>query len=140
MLKELESLVQRVRAILPGSAPRTVPNAPSRYLRRRFTAEEIEELVARYTAGEGAPALRRAYGISKSGLRQLLMTEGVLRRRRAITLEVVERVTRLYESGLSIAQVADEVGYSYSTIRELLHENRVAVRTRGFRNRRTTNA
>jgi lambda repressor-like predicted transcriptional regulator len=99
-----------------------------RSLRRRLSPQIISELVARYTAGEATPALSREYGISKTGLRELLLAEGVAFRRQAMTPEDAERAVRLYEGGLTIEQVVGQVGYSFSTIRKVLHENGVTMR------------
>lgn len=103
-----------------------------RSIRRRLTPHTIAELVARYKAGEHTPALSREYGISKTGLLELLRTEGVPLRRQAITPEDAEKAVRLYESGLTIKQVVEQVGYSYGTIRRVLHENGVAMRATGI--------
>jgi hypothetical protein len=117
--------------MVPGAAPDKPSSAPARSLRRRLAPQAIKELVARYNAGEETPALSREYDISKNGLRQLLLAEGVSLRRQAITLEDVERAVQLYQSGLTIRQVVEQVGYSYGTIRGALHENGVAMRAGG---------
>lgn len=106
--------------------------APVRSLRRRLSPQTIEEIVARYNAGEETPALSREYGISKSGLCQLLQAEGVSFRRQAITPEDAERAVQLYESGLTIKQVVGQVGYSFGTIRMVLHEHGVTMRASGI--------
>lgn len=84
-------------------------------------------MVARYNAGEDTPALSREYGVSKTGLRELLLAEGVMRRQ-AITPGDAEKAVRLYESGLTIKQTVEQVGYSFGTIRRVLHENGVPTR------------
>lgn len=99
-----------------------------RSLRRRLTPRTIAEIVARYTAGETAPAPSREYGISKAGLRELLLAEGVTFRKQPIAPEDAERAVLLYERGLTIEQVVGQVGYSFSMIRKALHENGVAMR------------
>lgn len=102
-----------------------------RSLRRRLSPQQIEELVARYNAGLDTPALSRAYGISRGGLRKLLLAQGVSFRKQPMTHEDAKRAVRLYERGLTINQVVDQVGYSFSTIRRMLHANGVSVRERG---------
>lgn len=104
-----------------------------RNLRRRLAPQTIAELVARYNAGANTPALSREYGISKTGLLELLHTEGVSLRRRSVTPEVADRAVRLYESGLTIDEVMEQVGYSYSTIQRMLHEKGVAMRPKGIK-------
>lgn len=107
-------------------------HVPTRSLRRRLSPQAVKELVARYTAGESIRALSMEHGVSRSGLCQLLLGEGVvLRRLQGITLENTNKVVRLYESGLTIRQVVAQVGYSYGTIRMLLHQNAVDMRSGG---------
>lgn len=89
-------------------------------------------MVARYNGGEDTPALSRAYGISRGGLRKLLLAEGVSFRKQPMTSEDAERAVRLYERGLTIDEVVEQVGYSFSTVRRMLHARGVAVRERGI--------
>lgn len=89
----------------PGAASMEPRETAMRSLRRRLNRQEIEELVTRYIAGETIRALSREYGVSRSGLRQLLRGEGVALREQGITPEDAERAVRLYESGLTIRQV-----------------------------------
>lgn len=128
---ELESLALHSRVMQPRSASKRVQDAPVRSLRRRLAPQVIAELVARYRAGEDTPALSREYGISKTGLRELLQAAGVSMRRQAITPEDAQRAVRLIEGGMTIKQVVGQVGYSFGTIRRVLHEKRVAVRPSG---------
>jgi hypothetical protein len=102
-----------------------------RSLRRRLSPQQIEELVARYNAGEDTPALARAYGISRGGLRKLLLAQGVSFRKQPMTPEDAEWAIRLNEKGVSIKQLVEQVGYSFGTIRRMLHVNGVVVRERG---------
>lgn len=76
------------------------------------------------------PALSKEYGISESGLRDLLRAEGVSLRGHKITITDAQQAVRLYASGLTIDQVAKQVGYSWGTIRRTLLQNDVALRTR----------
>lgn len=82
-------------------------------------------------AGEETPALSREFGISASGLRDLLRAAGVSLRGHAITFEDAEKAVHLYESGLTITQVVSHIGYSHGTIRKVLLEHGVAIRSGG---------
>jgi transposase-like protein len=104
---------------------------PRRSLRRRLSPQTIEELVARYTAGEKTPALSRECGISGSGLRDLLRAEGVSLRGHAITPEDAERAVHLYGRGMTIKQVVAQIGYSDGTIRRVLRKHGVVTKSRG---------
>lgn len=132
---ELANLALQSRVMQPGAASVEAQEVRVRSLRRRLAPQVIEELVARYIAGEDTPALSREYGISKTGLRELLQAEGVSMRRQAITPEDAERAVRLYERGLTITQVVERVGYSYGTVRRTLHEQGVAMRPTGIEKR-----
>ena len=65
----------------------------------------IEELVDRYIAGEHTPALARENGISATGLRTLLLSEGIGFRRQSITPVDSDRAVRLYEDGMKVGDV-----------------------------------
>jgi hypothetical protein len=129
---ELATLAKQSRGMKLGPTPVESPEAPERSLRRRLSPQQIQELVARYNAGEDTPALSCAYGISRGGLRKLLLAQGVSFRKQPMSPEDAKRAVRLYERGLTIDQVVERVGYSFSTIRRMLHANGVAVRERGI--------
>jgi AraC-like DNA-binding protein len=117
------------RKIQPEATSKGKQSAPHRRIRRRLSPQAIEELIARYTAGEATPALSREVGISASGLRDLLRAEGVSLRGHAITPEDVKKVVQLYEHGLTITAVVAHIGYSRDTIRKVLVEHGVALRS-----------
>lgn len=83
----------------PGFASGDAQEIPVRCFRRRFTPQVIEELVARFCAGDETPALSREHGASKTGLLRLLRAEGVPVRKQAITIDDAERAVQLYELG-----------------------------------------
>lgn len=126
---EVAKLAQLSRRVTPEPTSKEKQAAPHRSLRRRLSPQAIEELVARYTAGEETPALSREFGISGSGLRDLLRAEGVTLRGRAITVEDAEKAVRLYERGLTITQVVAHIGYSHGTIRTALLKHDVVIRS-----------
>lgn len=130
-LGDLVRLAEQSRAVQSPIAPTETREAAVRSLRRRLSPQAIEELVARYNAGEDTPALSQAYSISRGGLRKLLLAEGVSFRQQPMTPEDIERAIHLYERGLSITQVVGQVGYCFSTVRRMLHMNGVFVRERG---------
>jgi site-specific DNA recombinase len=121
---EVVRLAQLSRRVHPETTFKRTQAAPSphRSLRRRLSPQTIEELVARYAAGEKILALSREFGISDSGLRQLLLAEGVSLRGHAITVEDAETAVQLHEYGLTVKQVVEQIGYSEGTIRKILRE------------------
>jgi AraC-like DNA-binding protein len=124
---EVARLAQLSRRIQPEATSKANQAAPHRSIRRRLAPQAIEELVARYLAGEKTPALSQAYGISASGLRDLLRAEGVSLRGHSITVQDADRAVHLYEHGLTITQVVAHIGYSHGTIRKVLLEHGVAT-------------
>ena len=132
-LIELESLARQVRQLQPEAAPAGDRGGATRALRRRLDPQTINELVARYTAGEGSGDLSTEIGISKSGLLRLLRTEGVNLRKQPMTPRNANRAAWLYESGLTITEVVEQIGYFYSTVRKSLNESGVAMRPKGIK-------
>lgn len=126
--EDLAKLVELARKVQPSSSSIVEQKPQVRSLKRRLTAEQVKELVNRYNAGEDTPALSGEFGISRTGLRQLLLAEGVSFRRQSVTAEDADRAVRLYESGLTIKEVVEEVGYSCNTVRGVLHKRGVAMR------------
>lgn len=133
---ELETLVRQSKVNQPASLCRAREEPSVRRLRRRLSPQQVGEIVARYNAGEDTPALSCAYGISRGGLRKLLLAEDVSFRQQPMTPGDIKRAIQLYERGLSIKQVVERVGFCYSTVRRMLHVNGVAVRERGGGRRR----
>lgn len=129
---ELARLVKRAKAnkLEPNPMPKKKEYV-ARNLRRRLGPETIQELVDRYDSGEDTPALAREYGVSTTGLRELLLKEGVEFRRQAITSEDADRAVELYESGLTIREVVTKIGYSLGTIRREFHRRGVPMRPSG---------
>ncbi len=126
---EVAKLAHLSRTVTPEPTSKETQAVPHRSLRRRLSPQAINELVARYTGGEKTPALSREFGISESGLRDLLRAEGVTLRGHAITPEDVEQAVHLYERGLTITQVVAHIGYSHGTIRTALLKRGVAIRS-----------
>jgi AraC-like DNA-binding protein len=118
--------------------PKEKQEVPHRSLRRRLAPQTIEELGARYTAGAGTLALSREFGISDSGLRQLLLAEGVSLHGHAITVLDAETAVHLYGRGMTIKQVVAHIGYSDGTIRRVLRKHGVMTKSGGHKTRVVT--
>ena len=129
--EEVAKLARLSRQIQPEASVKKKHVVPPRSLRRRLSPQAIDGIVGRYTAGEKTPALSREFGISESGLRNLLRAEGVTLRGHAITPEDAERAVQLYEGGWTITQVVAHIGYSHGTIRSALLKRGTAIRSGG---------
>jgi AraC-like DNA-binding protein len=123
------------RRIQPETDSNRTQAVPHRSIRRRLSPQAIDELIARYRDGEATTALSREFGISPSGLRDLLLAERVSLRGHAITPEDVEKAVQLYEHGITITEVVRHIGYSRDTIRKVLVEHGVTMRSGGQRKR-----
>lgn len=101
------------------------PQQPTRKMQRyrladRFTADELDELVARYQAGEMSTALAREKGIAKSTFLRLLAEHGVASRPRGLTPAKEKEILLLRKQGIIIREIAKRVGCSYDTARIFL--------------------
>ena len=86
----------------------------------RFTAEELDQLVTRYKAGETSTALARQSGIAKSTFLRLLAERGVGTRPRGLTPAKEGEILRLRKQGMIIREIAKRVGCSYDVARIFL--------------------
>lgn len=105
----------------------------ARNLHRRLGIKIIQEIVSRYNAGEHTTNLSREFGISKSGLIQLLRGGGVKLRKQPMTPDDSQRAARFYQSEVSISEVVEQIGFTYSTVRKSLHRSGVAMRPKGVK-------
>lgn len=91
----------------------------------RFTAEELDQLVTRYKAGEASTELARESGIAKSTFLRLLAERGVGTRPRGLTPAKEGEILRLRKQGMIIREIAKRVGCSYDVARIfLLNQNK----------------
>lgn len=89
------------------------------------------EIQARVAAGEPKRSLAKEFGISDSGLANMLLNLQVDLRKTEITKEHEEQAVALYESGLSVHQVMKELRYSVGTIQRMLRKHGVKMRVKG---------
>ncbi len=126
-LAELRRLAE-----LAAKAPLdAVPIYEPRDVRRRLGAEQIEQLIAAYRAGEHASALAVGYGISKASVFTLLETQGIALRRRRMAGDEIDEAVRLYQSGLTLRQVGKQLGRSHDQVREVLEGRGIPRRASG---------
>jgi len=109
---------------------RVSPDGP-RQLQRRLPPEEIEELIAAYTAGATALALAAEHSIHRTTVLALLERHHVSRRGRVLTPDHVERAVSQYASGRSCASIGKELQVNPETIRQALLKAGLAMRRPG---------
>lgn len=82
--------------------------------------DELNQLVARYQAGEMSTVLARESSIAKSTFLRLLAEYGVSSRPHGLTPAKEKEILRLRKQGMIIREIAKRVGYSYDTVRLFL--------------------
>ena len=86
----------------------------------RLGPDTLDQIVARYEAGEPTTALSAEFGIAKSSLLRLLRERGVALRQQSLTVEQKTRIRTLRGQGLAIRTIATKVGCSYGTAQAFL--------------------
>ena len=81
------------------------PSYPVRHVlrqhQRRFTADEVAELVRRYEAGATTYELAALYRCKRQTISGKLRAAGVVLRMNSSTAKQIDEMVRLYESGLA---------------------------------------
>jgi hypothetical protein len=120
-LDTIRDALDRIDAGKLRRSPTKSPRPTHRYrLTDRFTPDELNQLVARYQAGEMSTALAKESGIAKSTFLRLLVERGVASRPRGLTLAKEKEILRLRRQGMIIRDIAKRVGCSYDTARVFL--------------------
>jgi len=121
----IRDALDRIDAAELRRSPAKKPRPVQRYrLTDRFTADELDRLVARYKAGEPSTVLAREYGIAKSTFLRLLAERGVGPRPRGLTPGKEEEILRLRKQGMIIREIAKRVGCSYDMARIFLLDHK----------------
>lgn len=94
--------------------PRQEPK-PRYRLDDRLGSETLDQIVARYEAGEPTTALAAEHGIAKSSLLRLLKERGIAMRYQHLTADQQTRMRQLRAQGGAIRAISAEVGCSYGT-------------------------
>lgn len=123
-MEQLTTVAAELKRIDAGRTrprPQQTARPTQRYrLTDRFTPDELNQLVARYQAGEMSTALAREQGIAKSTFLRLLAEHGVGTRPRGLTPATEKEIVRLRKQGMVIREIANRVGCSYDTARIFL--------------------
>jgi DNA invertase Pin-like site-specific DNA recombinase len=124
-VEELELMLERIKA---EPRQQTPPRPGFQKLDLRLGDETMDEIVRRYNAGEGSPAIARDYGIAPSALIRALRVRGVRIREQVLSEDVVARAAQLYESGLPVQRVADKLHVAKSTLLRAMKKAGVQMR------------
>ena len=102
-------------------------------LSARLSAEQIENVVRRYEAGESARSLATESGVAPSALLRLLRERNVVVRRQVVTPEQEELMARDYESDVTMAELETKHGLSHGAVLRALHRVGVEMRAKAPR-------
>jgi len=123
-MEQLTTIAAELKRIDAGRTrprPQQATHPTHRYrLTDRFTPDELNQLVARYQAGEMSTALAKESGIAKTTFLRLLAERGVRTRSRKLTAAQGETILRLRKQGMVICDIAKQVGCSYDSARLFL--------------------
>ncbi|PLS80658.1 hypothetical protein CYG49_04565 [Candidatus Saccharibacteria bacterium] len=123
----LRRLAEGLPALLRRRHGRTRPVKP-RQPQRRLTAEQVEQLVREYEAGNDMTMLATRWGLHRTTVAGHLRRAGVTLRRQGIPDERLGEAVRLYEDGWSCQRLADRYKCDDETVRQAL--KRAGVRLR----------
>ncbi|MDZ4092142.1 MAG: hypothetical protein U1D68_13175 [Arthrobacter sp.] len=120
-LTTIAAELKRMDAGRTRPRPQQTTRPTQRYrLTDRFTPDELNQLVARYQAGEMSTALAKESGISTTAFLRLLAERGVRTRSRKLTAAQGEKILQFRRQGMTIRNIAKQVGCSYDTARIFL--------------------
>ena len=97
---------------------------------RRLNPGEIEDLVARYKAGETMVELGEHFGINRRTVSIHLQRSGIPSRHRTMDESKIARCIELYQSGLSLVSVGEVLGIDQATVRRALLSAGISSRPR----------
>ncbi|MGO4452525.1 helix-turn-helix domain-containing protein [Arthrobacter sp. RAF14] len=117
----IDAALAQAAAEEPAKPKQSTASARQRYrLVDRLGQAKLDEIVARYEAGESTTSLADESGVAKSSLLRLLEERGVARRKQGLTPEIERQILALRKEGVVIRAIAKQVGVSYDTARLFL--------------------
>lgn len=128
---ELRKLVMAYRKERQQPEDKARSNRPPRNLNRRFTDEQIQELVVRYNNGSTSIKLAAENQVSKSSLVKLLKSNGAMIRQQPMSESNTSRAVSLYAQGHSLSQIAGRLEITQEVIRRKLIQAGTVMRSNG---------
>ncbi len=129
LCKKWADLRERINESSPRS-PLLHQERPKFRSKRFLTAQDREDIVHRYEAGETTQQIGTHYGVSKTRVATVLREQGVTIRRQGLTEEQVREAGKLYAAGKSLAWLGARYGISHTTVATALHRKGVEPRPR----------
>ncbi|WP_018601151.1 hypothetical protein [Mycobacterium sp. 155] len=95
-----------------------------------MTADDLNNIVHRYKAGETTQQIGTRFGISKTRVATVVREQGVAIRRRGLNDAQVAEAAALYTSGKSLAWIGAHFGVSHTAVASALRNEAVELRGR----------
>jgi uncharacterized protein (DUF433 family) len=99
-----------------------------RQVQRRLTPEQVEQLVARYRAGDNMQELARNWRLHRTTIAEHLRRAGVPVRQRGIPHDRLDEAVLLYAEGWSCLRLAERYDCDNETVRQTLKRAGVMLR------------
>jgi lambda repressor-like predicted transcriptional regulator len=123
----LRSLAAALPALLQHR-PRRDKLAKPRQRQRRLTAEQAEQLIAEYQAGDDMTVLAGRWGMHRTTVAAQLQRAGVELRRQGVPADRLDEALRLYREGWSCQRLAERYDCDDETVRHVLKRAGVTLR------------
>jgi hypothetical protein len=98
--------------------------------KRFLTADDLDDIVQKYEAGETTQQIGNRYGISKTRVATILREQGVIIRRQGLTDEQITEAAMHYVAGRSLAWLGARYGVSHATVATALRRQSIQLRAR----------
>ena len=99
-------------------------------LAKRLGVAVVQEIVGCYEAGATAAVLADRYGVSRTGITNLLDSQGAaVRRRCGLSPTDVDLAERLYAAGWLLREIGVELGFSRDAVRRALQRRGTVMRS-----------
>ena len=101
---------------LPADRPADEGIHQPRQRQHRLRADQVQNLIDAYRAGNSVYALAKAFTIDRRTVSAILERHGVQRRYHLLDTGAIAEAARLYEAGWSLASLGDHLGVTARTV------------------------
>ena len=125
------SLFRRLAEGLPAllrRRPHPARAPKPRQAQRRLTAEQVDQLVAEYQAGDDMTVLAARWRLHRTTVAEHLRRAGTELRRQGVPADRMDEAKRLYGQGLSLQRLAGRYDCDDETVRKALRRYGVKLR------------